>query len=216
MRMSIKRLNPALARIEIKIKDDGKYADVALFIDKPDVLEDIYSFRKKWIGDKLVENGEIDDYINKDRTSSESKKFWGNYLAAIRLIKQENFPQTYIQPFIAAILTGVVTDKDYSTIIKEFLIDNLPEDLKFELPVIFSSFRVRKSDLIRLNKNDTNAIHTIKRDRQWYWDYVTSGRGIGFRTLAKKYYGDAESDWWHTVRSAILAYEKKLTTPTRK
>ena len=195
-------LNPA--RIEIKISDNGNYFDVAIFLDNKDVLKAVLTIRKDWTNGLLIDNKLIDDFINEDRNSSDTMKFWLNYKKAIATVKNLRYGMTYVPPFIAAILSGVVTDKDYSTVIKELPLHNSPEDITFDSPVIYFSGKIRDKDMSKIKgSRDTKAIATVKRDRDWYWDHEYKHQG--YRTIAKKYTQD-----WFTVRSAIVSYKRRL------
>ena len=214
MSMSIIKRKVLLKSIEITISDEGNYYDVALFLDREETLKELYELRRKWINYKLIDNDNIVNYINQDRNSVEAKTFWDYYLKVFATVKRLGYGMTYVSPFLAAVLSGVVTDKDYSTVIKEHLIDNIPEDYRFDYPVVYSSSRIRKPDLMKITHKDTKAIHNIELHRQLYWEYASSGPETGYRTLAKKYLGD--NNLWQTVKSAIVSYDRKLTLPPMK
>ncbi len=189
-------------RIKILIRNNDKFSDVALFVDKPDVLREILNLRKEWIDDALINNNEIDDFLNIDRNSAEARKHWDCYTKAVKTLKVLGYGATYVAPFFSAILSGVVSEKDYSTVIKEPPFYNLPEDLQLDNSIVYTSKRISKQDLPAIKgKRDTKAISTIKRDREWYWLHKT----IGHRKIAKKYNLDR-----FTVHSAIVSYEKRL------
>lgn len=188
--------------IDIDIEDNGKYADVALYIDRESVINDIYVLRKEWIGSSLVNNREIIAFINRDRNSQEATRFWEYYLKARKLVIEHGVAETFFQPFVSAVLSGQITDNDYSAILKEFINYHLPEEYQFNHKVVLSSDRVRKPDWKKIRgKLDTKAKATIKRDRLWYWEHKHSG----YKSIAKKYDQDM-----FTVRSSIVSYQSRL------
>ncbi|OGC49686.1 hypothetical protein A2W32_01860 [candidate division WWE3 bacterium RBG_16_37_10] len=200
--MSIKRQSYPIAAIDIQIVDDGKFADVAFLVDRHDFMEDIAKLRETWIGKTLLSNSKINDFINLERDINEAKHFWKHYFELRRIAKKYSLGATYVGSILAATISGIITDADYRTMLKEPILYGLPEDLQFDDDVTFTSHRVREVDELNQNK-DTKAIGVVKRDRQWYWLY----QQMGYKKLAS-----TVGQTMETVRSAVNSYQDKLQT----
>ena len=200
--MSIKRQSYPIAAIDIQIADDGKFADVAFLVDRHDLMEDIAKLREAWIGETLLSHNKIDDFINLKREINAAKHFWKHYFELRRIAKKYGLGATYVGSILAATISGIITDADYRTMLKEPILYGLPEDLQFDDDVTFTSHRVREVDELNQNK-DTKAIGVVKRDRQWYWLY----QQMGYKKLAS-----IVGQTMETVRSAVNSYQDKLQT----
>ena len=202
--MSIKiRREYLVDRIEIEERDPSIFADLAYFFDREDVLNEIATQRKAWIGDKILPHDKIDDFINRDMTNEEAKKFWWKQWPQLfKIARMYGLRVNFIRPIIAAILSGVITEKDYVRIFKEPPIDNLPEEYKLSDETIYVSNGVRDIDLQALRtKIDDKSIATVKRDREWYWLY----QKMGYRKIAQ-----LKKQTLTTVISAIKIYSSRL------
>lgn len=207
MSINIKRRTPPICPITITIHDNGKFADMAYFFDRYDVLPKIAEARNQWIGKELINNNDLDAYVNIYRDGYEWKKFWTNFENCRRIAKKCFVGDTYVRPILAAILSGVVTDADYKTIIRELPMENIPEELRLETPIAYISARIRNIDLKNIDKyKDTRSISNIKTAREWYWKY----QEMGYRKLAKLFNKPLE-----TVRSTVNSYEKQLRVSYR-
>lgn len=208
MSINTKRKKYFIEPIRIEERDPSIFADLAYFFDREDVLNEIGLQRKAWIGDKTLPHDEIDDFINRDMNSEDTRKFWREFLpGAFQTARKYGLKENFISPIIAAILSGVITEKDYLRIFKEPRIYNLPEKYRLSNEVIYISNSVRNIDLRSLRtKIDDKSITTVKRDREWYWLY----QKMGYRKLEKHLYENME-----TIRSAITSYNDRLLTHYR-
>ena len=198
------RIKYPIKRIELEIADNGKYADMAYFFDKTEVIKDIFELRYRWIKGKTIKHDEIDNFIN----TNDTKEHWKNYLGCRKLAKKYGLGSTFVKPIIAAVLSNLVTDIDYSTAIKESSVYGTPEDLQLDEDVTFTSRRVRKTDLSRFrNKQDDKSISTIKRNREWYWLNKQMNQRMGYRKIEK-----VTGELLETIRSGIRAYKEGLKT----
>lgn len=200
--MSIKRQSYPIAAIDIQIEDDGKFADIAFLVDRHDFMTDISELRKAWIGKTLLSHNKIDDFINLKRDIKAAKHFWRHYFGLRRIAKKYSLGATYVASILAATVTGVISDIDYKTMLKEPIMYGLPEDIQLDDDVTFTSHRVREVDKLNQNK-DTKVISTVKRDRHWYWLY----QQMGYKKLAS-----TVGQTMETVRSAVNSYQDKLQT----
>ena len=198
--MSIKRQSYPIAAIDVQIEDNGKFADIAFLVDRHDFMKDISELRKAWIGKTLLSHNKIDDFINLKRDLNAAKHFWKHYFELYRIAKKYSLGATYVASILAATITGIISDTDYKTTLKEPIMYGLPEDMQLNDDVNFTSHRVREVDQA-LQTQDTNAISKVKRDRKWYWLYQT----MGHRRVAKKV-----NEKLTTVVSAIHSYSSKL------
>lgn len=194
------RIKYPIKRIDLKITDNGKYADMAYFFDKPEISKAIFELRKKWIKGKTIRHEEIDNFIN----SQDTNDHWRNYFECRLLAKKYGVGSTFVRPIVAAVLSGEVYELDYSTAMKEPIVYGTPDSLQLDDKVTYTSKRIRKVDLIRLRSHkDDKSISTVRRNRDWYWLYQRSG----YRKIAKKTHELLE-----TVRSGIRAYKEGLDT----
>lgn len=205
MSINTKRKRYFIEPIRIDERDPSIFADLAYFFDREDVLNEIGLQRKAWIGDKTIPHDEIDDFINRDMNSEDAKKFWWEFWPGIfRMARKYGLKENLVSPIIAAILSGVITEKDYLRIFKEPPIYSLPEEYRLSDEVIYISNNVRSIDLQTLRtKVDDKSIATIQRDRKWYWLY----QKMGYRKLEKHLGENIE-----TIRSVIRSYNDKLLT----
>lgn len=204
--MSIKiRREYLVDRIEIEERDPSIFADLAYFFDREDILNEIAAQRKAWIGNKILPHDKIDDFINRDMTSDEAKKFWWKHWPQLfKIARKYELRVNFIRPIISAILSGVVADRDYLRVFTEPQIDNLPEEYRLSNYTIFVANNIRAVDLQVLStKKDDKTIATVRRDRDWYWLY----QKMGYRTLEKQLGGEFPLE---TIRSAISSYSAKL------
>ena len=192
-------------QIKIEERDPSIFADLAFFFDREDVLYDISALRKSWIGDTLISHDLIDDFVNKERSIEEAKKFWNEFWPQVyRIARKYGLRKNFIRPIVRAVLSGVVREGDYFRAFEQFKIDNLSDEYKLsEKDVVVSNY-VRDIDLRGLsNKIDDKSVNTVKRDREWYWLY----QKMGYRKIAK-----LKKQTLTTVVSAVKAYSSKLQT----
>lgn len=195
--MSI-RISYSIEPISIDIDDNGKYADMAYFFDRADVLSDIAELRKKWVNDKLVPHNKVDDFINEH----DDKAHWQSYLQGRRIAIKHGVGTTFIRPIIAAVLSGQIDDTDYSTNIEEKTLYKLPEELQIDEKISYSSSRIRDIDYkMRKQRKDNKSIASIKVHRKWYWLY----QKMGWRKVEKE-----TGDILETIKSGVRAYSKAL------
>ncbi len=192
------RISYPIEPIDINITDNGKFADMAYFFDRLDVMNDLYELRNKWIQNKLIPHNEIDDYINK----YDDKTHWDNYLQGRKIAIKHNVGSTFVRPIISAVVSGKIDDTDYSTILEEKPIYNLPEYLQIDEKLIFPSSRIRETDFKnRKQRKDNKSISAVKTYRKWYWLY----QKMGYRKIEKETGAILE-----TIRSGVRAYKKAL------
>lgn len=210
--MSIRKRYP-IEPIDIQVTDNGKFADMAFFFDQENVLKKIADLRQSWIDNKTILNEEQDDYFNIDRDLKETRHFWNNYQQVFQIAKKYQRIQkyknkvlkyplglNYIRAITSAILTGKVTDKDYTTALREYPMENTPDFLQLNEMVTFTTGRVRRADLVLLNE-DNKSISKVRRDRDWYLLY----QKMGYRKIAQLHKVRLT-----TVASAINSYISKL------
>lgn len=205
MSINTKRKRYFIDPIRIDVRDPSIFADLAYFFDREDVLNEIGLQRKSWIGDKTFPHDEIDNFINRDMNLEDAKKFWREILPGVfQMARKYGQKENFVSPIIAAILSGVITEKDYLRIFKEPRIYNLPEEYRLSDEVIYISNSMRSIDLqILRTKIDDKSIATVQRDRKWYWLY----QKMGYRKLEKLLGVNIE-----IIRSAIRSYNNKLLT----
>ena len=198
--MRTKRYKYPIEKIDIQIKDNGKFTDLAEFFDTLSVLQEIANLRKKLLDGRTIKNAEIDDFMQ-----NEGGVVWAKYIEEFRKIaKKFDVGATFVRPTGAAVLSGVVMDRDYSTILKQDLdfIRSLPEEIQLDEKIASTSYRIKESDLKALNEpKDNRSKSTIRRDREWYWLY----QSMGYRKLEK-----CLNKPMQTIRSAIRSYHKRL------
>ncbi len=213
IRMSINRKRYLIEPIDIQVTDNGKFADMAFFFDQENVLKKIADLRKSWIDNKTIPNEDQDDYFNIDRNLKETRHFWNNYQQVFQIAKKYQRIQkykkivlryplglNYIRAITSAVLTGRVTDKDYTTVLREYPMENTPDFLQLNGMIAFTTGRLRKADVVLLNE-DNKSISTVKRDRGWYLLY----QKMGYRKIAQ-----LSKVRLTTVISAINSYISKL------
>lgn len=197
--MSI-RISYPIEPIDININDNGKFADMAYFFDRVEVLTDIAELRNKWVSDKLIPHDKVDDFINEH----DDKPHWENYLQGRKIAIKHGVGTTFIRPIMSAVLSGEIDDSDYSTTLEEKPIYRLPEDLQIDEKIAYSSSRIRQVDhKKRKQRKDNKSIASIKTYRKWYWLY----QKMGYRKIEKETH-----DVLETIRSGIRAYTKALRT----
>lgn len=195
--MSIKRTYP-IEPIGIQIDDNAKFSDMAWFFDRPDVIQDIYELRKKWIGDVLIPHNKVDDYTNQ----YDDKQHWDNFLGCRRLAIKYGVGATFVRPIISAVLSGMIDDTDYQTILVEYQVDNIPLDLQIREKVAYTSPRIVSEDIKQHSDVDNKSISSVKNHRKWYWLY----HNMGYRKIAKQ-----EKQPITTITSGIQSYRNKIS-----
>lgn len=195
--MSIKRTYP-IEPIVIEIENNAKFADMAWFFDRPDVIQDIHDLRKRWIGNTLVPHNEIDDYTNQ----FDDKQHWDNFFGCRRLAIKYGVGATFVRPIISAVLSGKVDDSDYQTILVEYQVDNVPLDLQIREKVAYTSPRIAVEDVKEYSAIDDKSISSVKNHRRWYW----LNHKIGYRKISNQ-----EKQPTTTIVSGIQSYRNKIS-----
>lgn len=116
--------------IDISIKDNWKYGEIAFLVDREDFLRDVKKARKELGVTKLVPYKQVNSWLNK-QYRQETKdfkvkkgKFSRGTVYSVPAgkvdIKIENLlakyrkPSTFFLPILYSILGGIVTDSEYS------------------------------------------------------------------------------------------------------
>lgn len=188
--------------IKISIADKGKFADMAYFFDFPPVLEEIARVRINWLAGKTIPNSETEDFIaNGGNDPKKASNFWRNHSEGVKIAKKFHKSVNYVRPIIAAILSGEVSNEDYSTIFVEDPTHHyLPSDLLIENKIAYVTNRIRQVDVKALNNPlDTKSLGTVKRDRKWF--LLFTYEHMGYKKLAK-FTKEKET----TVVSALNSY----------
>lgn len=218
-------------RVEINIKDNKRFADVALLIDKPEFIKDVKVARgtptfprylSKYISKykpKVIKKQEFSHKAIKDLIKI--------YEKSLKLRKKYKRPAGFERVISAAIIKNKVDERDYrdayATILdpkhyyfKETDMPKLaillnPNTTRKEIEEIYSKElpRLREvfSNILVGIPNDVfpkDVLSTIKRDRHWYWLYKNHVYG-GWTPLSK-YLRQPVA----TVRTAVGNYEKRL------
>lgn len=173
--------------IDIKIKDNWRYGEIAFLVDRDDFLEDIIEARKRLGLSTFIPHKEILEVEWTSLSLSQADK-----LSPIveKLRKKYKKTHHFYLVIEAAILCGVVADGDfmrtYCTIIfpgdDDFFFTSEPHlaiifTPETKLKEIIASFKKEaaggkksyKEFVLKTKRTTQDTISNIKRDRKWYW-----------------------------------------------
>lgn len=212
--------------IDIRIADNWRYGEIAFLVDREDFLKDLALVRKK-LGVKQLrpykttKYVEINDLIN-------SRNFDDKLTHTVEeLRKKYKKTQAFHLVIKSAILTGVVTEKEYasaySTIIfpedDDFFLQSEPNiaiiispDAKIEdITKVFNKEipQTKKLYIQKILKSKRvlpDTISNVKRDRQWYWQKKNSSYGKVHKEIIK-----SQSITRDGIIKAIKQYEARLS-----
>jgi len=213
-------MNMNINPVEINIKDNRKFGEVAFLVDREDFIKDLIRARKE-LGIKGLNT------YGSDIGWSRSKESIVN-----GLLKNYHKDLSFRSVLIDAVFYGKVeeskiSDNAYCTIIYPHeVMSDLKRGIAYpELAIIFSPntkleeikevYKTQASKLIgEYNKNvlkskrkTPDTISNIKRDRKWYWQHVngSSYQKIWEATKVKDRPHDREG-----VIKAVMQYRKRL------
>lgn len=155
--------------IDIKIKDDWKFGEVAYLVDRKDFLEDIHKARKRLEINNLIPHTkeainswfqEEQNHKSKNASTSSTTK---SQLIKHTLLEKYHKPLFYSFILDASILCGIVTDDDFSVTAHTDIIDpneyiKRYKQKKFlgypKLAIVFSP-ETKLDEIIELYKTST-------------------------------------------------------------
>ncbi len=201
MKMAIKRIN-------ITIRTNRQYGDVAILVDRPKFLKRMVELRNKYSIDPTFKETYL-EFIFRLQTARKYRDFEKDIT---NLRRSLDFPSNFSRVVEKAIICNEVSNKDYkSAYLEEIPTSNDPESPDTKYAIIISSLTLKKdvdevfdnfkSDL-KINKEKYKEpseidYHSfllgpkfeyekskIKRDREWYWQEKSS-----------KQYKDILEDW---------------------
>lgn len=199
-----------LVPVEININDDGKFADMAYFFDYKRALTEINNARQTWTGGEIIPNSQTEAYVTQPSGKDLVKHYECMQFGRI-IAKKFHKPATYIRPITAAILSGEITDADYSTIITvdTFQFYGIPNDLRLNNRIAILSDRVRACDLPNIDSDDDKSIASVRLHRRWF--LMQQYGGLGLRRIAA-----LERTPISTVQSAVTSYKYRVYQSYRR
>ena len=228
--------------IDIKIRNNWKYGEIAFLVDREDFLKDSEKTRKKLGLKKLIPYKNLDRWLSNQYDQEtkdyliESRKFSRGTVYSLpkgkidltieKFLEKYRKPQTFFLPIRSAILSGIVTDEEYSsTAYCDILYPEIPiQDPKIaiiinpetKLPEIEELFKTRvkktieeySTYILKSKRGFFDTVSNIKRDRRWHW---LKNKGLSYSQIQQKAEKEGEPITRDGVIKAIKQYKERLT-----
>jgi len=227
--------------IDISIKDNWKYGEIAFLVDREDFLKDVKKARKELGVTKLVPYKKVNSWTHKqyEQEIKDDQIKKGKYsrgtvylMPAGKVdIKIENLlakyrkPPTFFLPILYSILSGTVTDSEYSiTAYCEIIYPEIsvpepkvaiiihPETKPKEIEKLFKTkipeaLDEYKKYILKTKRIPPDTISNIERDRHWYW---LKEKGLSYTQVHKRVEKEGEAITRDGVIKAIKQYKERL------
>lgn len=209
-------------RIDIEIKDNKEFGDVAFLVDKHAFLNAIEDLRKKWNIKSLSPSNKFKDWQQK--LFDKGYRKYEEFEIDIRDLRiRFNRPETFDEVISYALVCGEIPDEIYNSTYYEVESGVLPERLQSKTTrvAIYITPQSQQEDVLRafsevkkrifkarndgydafFSLYDKDEITNIKRDREWYWRNL---EGESYKKIAiaenkgGKYFNEAKKAETHT------------------
>lgn len=199
-------------KIDINIKNDKHFLDIATLIDQPDFIQWVEKLRKKWNLTKRYKTGEYKEFYGFIWGQNEEENRWNNFLKDVQRMrtafkKSLNFDTVIIY----AIAFNQIPSHAYKTCYiraepldpseagsdeYSFSIVISTETTRDEILKEFSKFKNGLAgkmdpqlegyewDVFPTEKIRDHKAGNIKRDRDWYW--LKTNEGMSYNDILKQ------------------------------